>query len=185
MNTAKIPLEMFFLMSYIWVREVLMTRSTYVLPILAALFLACSGGDDDGGSKQATGTPEPTGDATETNAAPAPCETDGDCPEGILCVHFHDDATGEEGPGFCNVTEHDATGSTSSGAPAPCTENADCGPEGLCLHTHDTDGAEGLAFCRVDASQCPSYCVGAEDKVCQSSADCDGGECAPAAACAF
>lgn len=35
------------------------------------------------------------------SAAPAPCEGDGDCREGIACIH----PNGDDGPGFCDVDE--------------------------------------------------------------------------------
>jgi hypothetical protein len=50
---------------------------------------ACSSGDDDD---------EPRS-ATETNVAPAPCDSNADCPE-TLCLHWQLE-DGSEGPGFC------------------------------------------------------------------------------------
>jgi len=71
------------------------------------LLLSCAGCWAGSTDPEPTST-EPEGSnpaqgATETNVAPAPCETDGECP-GSRCVRFELD-DGSPGPGFCEAEE--------------------------------------------------------------------------------
>lgn len=40
-----------------------------------------------------------------SSATPAPCTTNADCGSDIVCAHLHDDATGADLGGFCDVEE--------------------------------------------------------------------------------
>lgn len=75
-----------------------------------------------------------------TSAAPAPCEDETDCPDGIACVH----PSGSDGPGFCDVEEMSVT--PSMGAAAPCVDDSEC-PEGIACVKFDESGP---GFCDVN-----------------------------------
>lgn len=107
---------------------------------------ACSSSDDS--SDQSKNPSEEKG-ATETNVARAPCETDGDCPEGIDCVVAEGDNSG-----FCDVEEHVAEridGATSA-TPAPCESDADCPDAIACVFP---SGSGGPGFCDVEEHIAP------------------------------
>ena len=93
-------------------------------PWILCLFLAAACGGNDGEAPSAGmasnpddstaaasddqgDVPDPPsgGEATETNVQPAPCNSASDCPEGIACMQFTDEQTGQPGPGFCDVNE--------------------------------------------------------------------------------
>lgn len=138
-----------------------------VVGVLAFAGCTSSSGDDgDSSGGAAGGSPDPIANgsdpgspATETNAAPAPCADDTECPPGIACV-----TSGPGEPGFCDVDEMIAPGDgtagasssgdapVSSAAPAPCTTDADCGPEVKCMHL---EGDTGPGFCNVDEMIAP------------------------------
>lgn len=81
-----------------------------------------------------------------SSAAPAPCEDETDCPEGIACII----PDGEDGPGFCDVEEMGI--SPSSAAPAPCMSSDEC-PEGIdCVFPN---GSDGFGFCDVNEMIAP------------------------------
>jgi hypothetical protein len=92
------------------------------------------------------------GAATETNAAPAPCNDDDECPPGIACVAFD---AGVDG-GFCDVGEMIVEPSqgapVSSAAPAPCEQDSDCPPQVDCVMV---DEQESGGFCDVVEMQAP------------------------------
>jgi len=71
----------------------------------------------DGETEIVLGGPQSPG-ATETNAAPAVCASDDECPEGIKCKLFVDEQTGETGFGFCDVDETTVVGEQDAGAAA-------------------------------------------------------------------
>ena len=95
--------------------------------------------------------------ATETNLAPAVCTSDADCPTGVQCLYFHNDATGEDGPGFCDV--QDTSSTTSSAVPALCEVDADCGSSGRCAHVHDENGEDSFSICHITDLNCPEGTV--------------------------
>lgn len=107
-----------------------------------------TGCKDDSGPSTSSGGPG--GGATETNATPAPCDTDDECPKGIDCIH----PSGDDAKGICNVNEMEVDGGeadsstgVSSAAPAPCTSQDEC-PEGIaCVFL---SGDSGPGFCDVD-----------------------------------
>ena len=105
------------------------------------LVLACS---DDSSNADEPMVPE---GATETNVAPAPCNSNDDCPSGVACAKTSDD-----GPGHCDVQETEVnSGTPSLGAPAPCNSNDDC-PSGVaCAKTSD----DGPGHCDVQETQAP------------------------------
>ena len=137
-----------------------------VLIVAAMALAACGGGsDDDNNNDTGGGSPGPMASndppdqpATETNAAPAPCAHDGECPSGVACVFL------EPGqPGFCDVDEMIAPGEAGSGdpgagmpvssaTPAPCTTDQDCGPEIRCKRL---EAGAGPGFCDVDEMIAP------------------------------
>lgn len=138
--------------------------------LICSTVLACAGSDDSGSTKEDTDKPSPSmtqgsesptstpsdepADEANTNtggevtsAAPALCETDEDCPQGIACVTFE----GSE-VGFCDVqeavtddAEPGANDTNSNGAPisnaAPafCASDAEC-PAGIACVSFDPGG---------------------------------------------
>jgi hypothetical protein len=138
--------------------------------LICSTALACAGSDDSGSTNEDTGKPAPNmtqqsetsmdtsneepADEANTNtggdvtsAAPALCETDTDCPQGIACITFE----GSE-VGFCDVQEavnDDAESGAndpnsggapiSNAAPAPCASDADC-PTGIACVSFDPGG---------------------------------------------
>jgi hypothetical protein len=86
-----------------------MTRRWFRCGVLAVILLqACLGDDDAGGDATPAGARN--SDATETNVAPAPCNSDADCPDDVRCRHF--EAEGAAGPGFCDVNMEAGSAST-------------------------------------------------------------------------
>lgn len=157
------------------------THSVFRRPVmslaLAAALLATNAGCKDEGADDGTAKDEGKGGqgATETNVAPAPCKSDGECPKGIECV-FHDE---DAELGFCDVNEMhvkdagaDAGGDVSSSAPAPCDDSDDC-PPGIECKSFDEGGP---GFCDVgEMSVTPSSAAPAP---CDSQDDCPPGvEC--------
>jgi hypothetical protein len=110
---------------------------------------------------------DPSSGATETNAVPAPCESNDMCPSGVQCVF----PSGGGTLGFCDVSDtsgepNDGSGSgasdgsdpssaTSGGAslatPAACNSDSDC-PEGVACMKFDPAGP---GFCDVNEMQAP------------------------------
>ncbi len=146
---------------------------------LVSLFLlvlpACGGEDDSSNGEQASpatekkdpkpdsvadadgpdsNSPDEAG-ATETNVAPAPCESDDDCPEGVTCRALTDGDLK-----VCDLADVEVQDDTSSGSedgdlpisapvPAPCTSDADC-PDGIeCIAL---DGGD-FKVCNIDDTQ--------------------------------
>jgi len=157
-----------------------MQRIRMALGIALALSTGVGGCKDDDGAKSAGNLMEDTGgSATETNGQPAPCDRDGDCPEGIDCVFATDGAE----HGFCNVNEieldagpdaaSDSGPGVSSAAPALCVDATDC-PEGIeCVLPN---GDAGTGFCDVSemtvtpSSASPAPCMSGDD--CPEGIDC-------------
>jgi hypothetical protein len=79
-----------------------------VLAAAAPAFGCSSGSTGDDGNSDGNGAGGQGGGGTPSSGTPAPCNTDAQCPSGIRCVHLRDDA-GQEGPGFCDITERTAT----------------------------------------------------------------------------
>lgn len=123
----------------------------------ALALVACGGGgsEDKGSSMKEpmAGGTMPGQPATETNAAPVPCNDDSACPPGIACVFPEPGQAG-----YCDVNEMDVSGSgaagapASSAAPAPCTTDAECGTEIACKHL---EGDSGPGFCDVTEMVAP------------------------------
>ena len=86
--------------------------------------------------------PSDGGDAADSEGTPAPCTSDADCPEGVVCNFFN----GEDESGTCDVEE------TSSPTPAPCTSDEDCPDEVACIFP---SGPGESGFCDVDETQGP------------------------------
>lgn len=143
-----------------------------VMLALAAAVLSVGCKDESDGGQATDGT----GAATETNAQPAPCDHDSDCPDGIACVF----PNGAGSNGFCNVNEMevadagtDSGAGTSSAAPAPCLRDGDC-PGGIVCIFPNGDDAPG--FCDVDemivspSAASPAPCTSDDD--CPADIDC-------------
>lgn len=141
-----------------------------LLLLASALALACSGesGSPDPGpvGEQEEGPNDDGasgGDPAESNATPAPCASDDDCPGGVECV-LSDDG----GVGFCNVVEtvddsgqsapDDSAGSGSEDVSEGPVEGAEA--SGSSAGSSD-DGSVSIgtpAPCTSDAD-CPGQCV--------------------------
>ena len=122
------------------------------------------------------------GGAAGPSKVPAPCAANSDCPAGAACLHIRG-TSGQAGPGYCDVEEHNA--SAASATPAPCSRDEDCGSS-LCVQRRDDAGQNIGWFCHVEGQACPHLCrTGDRTQICSSDADCGAGTCEASSMCAF
>lgn len=148
-----------------------MTNRIFSTLLLGLALTACNSGDGGGSTAGDgnSGAPNPDdgpvaanmagSGATETNVAPAACNSDTDCPSGIECVRSDPSFAG-----YCNVNDMlggssagtsgddpSTTPGISLGVPAACNTDTDCPAAVDCIKP---DGAE-VGYCNVNEMLLP------------------------------